>query len=206
MKAEIRSYLAASRYVQDQLIPFYSSQAGSLVFDRTEKLVKDLLPQYVRELEGLAEGADLDFKTIMMMNMSSPPGCLDVLDKGCTTLIVPGAEGKPRLLGHTEDGPPEARGKMYIMEVEIPGTEGEEGERFTALSYPGSLAGRALGVNHLQGFVWSMNSVTPAVQAAGLREYKDTLQTLRLTFYLARQFLTRTLAGRGRFSILLTPD
>ena len=61
---------------------------------------------------------------------------LDVLDKGCTTLIVPGPRG-PLVLGHTEDGPPEARGRMYVVEVEIPPSPEASGEKFTALCYPG---------------------------------------------------------------------
>ena len=52
-----------------------------------------------------------------------------VLDKGCTTLIVPDSEvaGKSKILGHTEDGPPEADQKMFLVEVDIPATESTEG-------------------------------------------------------------------------------
>ena len=173
MKTEINSYLNSSRYIQDQLIPFYSSQAGRMMFARTESVVREQLPHYVREVEGLAEGAGQDFKTMMMLNINFPSGGgKDIRDKGCSSLIVPaGDSDRPSVLGHTEDGPPEARGRMFIMEVEIPASQDSPGENFTALSYPGSLAGRALGVNHLQGFVWSMNSVSPATTTTGIREY-----------------------------------
>ena len=171
MKTEISSYLEASRYIQDQLIPFYSSQAGRMMFARTERVVREQLPHYVREVEGLAEGAGQDFKTMMMLNINFPSGGKDILDKGCSTLVVPAGDStRPSVLGHTEDGPPEARGRMFIMEVEIPASSESVGESFTALSYPGSLAGRAMGVNHLQGFVWSMNSVSPATTTTGIRE------------------------------------
>ena len=56
MKAEIVSYLESSRYLQEQLLPFYSSQAGRLVLEKTEKVVRQQLPLYVTELEGLAAG------------------------------------------------------------------------------------------------------------------------------------------------------
>ena len=171
MKTEISSYLETSQYIQDQLIPFYSSEAGRLMFSRTERVLKDQLPQYVREVEGLARGAGQDFRTMMMLNINFPSGGKDILDKGCTSLLVPaGASEQPRVLGHTEDGPPQARGKMFIMEVEIPAGEDSPGEFFTALSYPGSLAGRAMGVNHRQGLVWSMNSVSPTTTTTGIRE------------------------------------
>ena len=46
------------------------------------------------------------------------------------------------------------------------------GERFVALCYPGSLAGRALGFNLREGFAWSHNSVSPRQhRAAGIRKY-----------------------------------
>ena len=107
MKTEISSYLETSQYIQDQLIPFYSSEAGRLMFSRTERVLEDQLPQYVREVEGLARGAGQDFRTMMMLNINFPSGGKDILDKGCTSLLVPaGASGQPRVLGHTEDGPP----------------------------------------------------------------------------------------------------
>ena len=74
MKAEIVSYLESSRYLQEQLLPFYSSQAGRLVLEKTEKVVRQQLPLYVTELEGLAAGAGLDFNTIMMLNVNFPTG------------------------------------------------------------------------------------------------------------------------------------
>ena len=95
----------------------------------------------------------------------------DVLDKGCTTLTVPGTGG-PRVLGHTEDGPPEAEGRMYLVEVEIPASQESPGERFTGLCYPGSLVGRSLGINELTGVVWSMNSLTPVTHTSGIRELR----------------------------------
>ena len=94
-----------------------------------------------------------------------------VLDKGCTSLMVPDTRGQCRVMGHTEDGPPAAEDCMAMLEVAIPATEQLEAESFTALAYPGSLVGRALGFNNREGFAWSMNSTTPRSQAPGMREY-----------------------------------
>ena len=93
-----------------------------------------------------------------------------VLDKGCTTLMVPDSLGQCRVLGHTEDGPPEAEGCLAMLEVTIPATGQLHAESFTALSYPGSLVGRALGFNTREGFAWSMNSTTPRSHSPGMRE------------------------------------
>ena len=75
MKAEISSYIESSTYIREQVLPFYRSEAGRLVLDRTETLVRKVLPLYVRELEGLAAGAGLDFNTIMAINVNFPSGC-----------------------------------------------------------------------------------------------------------------------------------
>ena len=92
-----------------------------------------------------------------------------VLDKGCTTLLVPDKDGSCQILAHTEDGPFEAENNMYLVEVMIPGTEEYQEEHFIGLSYPGSLVGRAMGLNVKEGFVWSMNAVTPRVKHSGIR-------------------------------------
>ena len=59
---------------------------------------------------------------------------------------------------------------MFMLEAEIPGVGEMKAESFTALCYPGSLAGRALGFNTREGFAWSMNSTTPRCHSPGMRE------------------------------------
>ena len=56
-----------------------------------------------------------DMVTILMLSA--------VLDKGCTTLMVADSMARCQVLGHTEDGPPEAEDCMAMLEVTIPATE-----------------------------------------------------------------------------------
>jgi len=171
MKEKIHEYVESSAYMQNLMIPFYSTREGVMLFEKTERILKEKLPQYILEVEGIADGSGLPYKTIMMLNINCPSGSKGVLDKGCTTLIVPDSKvaGKSKILGHTEDGPPEADQKMFLVEVNIPATESTQAENFVGLSYPGSLVGRALGFNINEGFAWSMNAVTPKNHTAGIR-------------------------------------
>ena len=161
MKEKIHEYVESSAYMQNLMIPFYSTREGVMLFEKTERILKEKLPQYILEVEGIADGSGLPYKTIMMLNINCPSGnkgtnnskinndiakkneasiitqfckqfiwiSVGVLDKGCTTLIVPDSKvaGKSKILGHTEDGPPEADQKMFLVEVNIPATESTQG-------------------------------------------------------------------------------
>ena len=74
MKAEIESYIQRSVYVQEVMIPFYASKAGSQLYEKTLDTLRAECPQYLAELEGLAAGAELPFTTIMMLNINCPAG------------------------------------------------------------------------------------------------------------------------------------
>lgn len=74
MKTEIESYIQRSAYVQEVMIPFYASKAGAQLYEQTLTTLRTLCPQYLAELEGLAEGAEQPFNTIMMLNINCPAG------------------------------------------------------------------------------------------------------------------------------------
>ena len=92
-----------------------------------------------REVEGLAAGCELPVDTVMALNLNCPPeaggeaeggtgASASVLDKGCTTLLVPDPEAGCLLLAHTEDGPPGVEDKMCLVEVDIPASGGLPGD------------------------------------------------------------------------------
>ena len=120
-RCEIESYVKRSSYVQDVMLPFYTSTEGSLLLEQTlcilrytwheliitnricsEKVYissiyyskseylyimsflihescssyacRERCPQYLAEVEGLAAGSGLPFKTIIMLNINCPTG------------------------------------------------------------------------------------------------------------------------------------
>jgi len=176
MRHYISEYVSTLPLLNSVLLPYSNTPAGQAAYIHTETLLRQLLPQYVEEVEGLAAGAKQDFKAVFLLNLNCPKG---VSEKGCSTVMIP-REGKGPLLGHNEDGPPESRGRIFMVHVDIPPTVNTEGESFSALCYPGSLPGRCFGFTK-SGFVWSMNSTSPRMERSGI----------------PIQFLSRTLAGQG---------
>jgi len=176
MQHYIQDYVSSLPLLQEVLLPYSATEKGEKAYKAAEALLRQKLPQYVEEVEGLAAGAKLPFKSVFLLNMNCPKG---VTEKGCSTIIM-NRPGQGPILGHNEDGPPESSGRIFMVHVEIPPSDNLEGEYFTALCYPGSLPGRCFGFNR-KGFAWSMNSTSPKMERSGI----------------SIQFLSRTLAGQG---------
>ena len=111
-------------------------------------------PQYMREIDGIADGANLPFDEIFLWNCRGDLHDLDPTldDTGCTTVLLPGEAG---IIGHNEDGAAELAGLCFLCDVEP-----DDGPGFTAFCYPGMLPGHAFGVNRL-GLVQTINNVRP---------------------------------------------
>jgi len=176
MRHYIQEYVETLPLLQEVLLPFSETEEGMKAYKNAESLLRQKVPMYVEEVEGMAAGAKVPFKSVFLLNMNCPKGHTE---KGCSTIIIP-REGKGPIFGHNEDGPPESNGKIFMVHIEIPPSENWEGENFTALCYPGSLPGRCFGFTSA-GFAWSMNSTSPRMERSGI----------------PIQFLSRTLAGQG---------
>lgn len=140
---------------------------------RGSALVRDLLaaarsafPAYVRELEGMADGAGVDFDTLFLWNCrgdlrypaeAAPPRTLAALAEGCTTVMQPRghdpATPEAALIAHNEDGSEELDGHCFWVRVEREG-----GVPFSSFLYPGMLPGHTLAVNDA-GLVQTINNI-----------------------------------------------
>jgi len=116
MRHYISDYVSSLPLLNSVLLPYSSTPAGMAAYTQTENMLRQLLPQYVEEVEGLAAGAKQDFKSVFLLNLNCPKG---VSEKGCSTVIIP-RPGKAPLLGHNEDGPPESRDRIFMVHVNIP--------------------------------------------------------------------------------------
>ena len=74
MRKQINDFVSKSRSLQEVMIPFYNTREGEVLFEKTETLLRAQLPFLVREVEGMAAGADLPFKTLMLLNINMPKG------------------------------------------------------------------------------------------------------------------------------------
>jgi len=118
-------------------------------------------PQYMREIEGIADGAGLTVDEIFLWNCRGDLHDLDPTldDTGCTTVLLP---GKVATIGHNEDGAAELAGLCFLCDVEP-----DDGPGFTAFCYPGMLPGHAFGVNRL-GLIQTINNVRPRDLTVGV--------------------------------------
>ena len=123
MRHYISEYVSTLPLLNSVLLPYSTTPAGLAAYTHTEALLRQLLPQYVEEVEGLAAGAKQDFKAVFLLNLNCPKG---VSEKGCSTVMIP-REGKAPLLGHNEDGPPESKGRIFMVHVDIPPSDNTQG-------------------------------------------------------------------------------
>ena len=148
------------------LYDFSTSKDGRPIVDKMLAAARLHAGPAVEELEGWAAGAGMEFRELFVLNckseieafIDSRCGCA-----GCTTAAY--VHGDSLLVWHNEDGHKAYEGKMFLLDVEVPGAP-----RATALTYPGIMAGNAPWVN-AAGIVMTTNYIPSAKVHAGIPRY-----------------------------------
>ncbi|XP_019624203.1 PREDICTED: uncharacterized protein LOC109469888 [Branchiostoma belcheri] len=155
-KKQIQDVL--SRYEPfKEAISSLETPEGRRVYEGYLKAAKTAYPNYVEELEGMAEGADVPFEhmfivnyefEILLLNMKKKEEEKEGL-KGCTTVFLNYRDG-PRVLAHNEDGPAGEQGCLLVAHVEpysLPGGRTLPEENFVSYCYTCLLPGVAFSFN-----------------------------------------------------------
>ncbi|XP_033223085.1 uncharacterized protein LOC117176852 [Belonocnema kinseyi] len=182
----IQDYISNYRPLQESYLHVYETLEGKKVYNETLACVKEQFPQYVREIEGTADGAEVPFHELFLMHLDDIlPNVVEGTQGqqqpvGCTSIICnqPGQE----ILGHNEDALSETLNHWYLVDAHVI-EPGLREEKFTSLSYAGFLPGYTMGYNH-HGLVYSINTLS----AKTLRSAKTP-----------RYFITRALLGVENF-------
>ena len=136
-------------------------------------------PEYLREIEGIADGAGVDFHDIFLWNCRGDfPGGGDqqhAEDAGCTTVIIPARGDQPAIIAHNEDDQAELDGRCFVVRVR-PST----GIGYTSFYSPGLLPGHTFGVNEA-GLVQTINHIRPYDQQIGIPRHIITRAVLGST-------------------------
>ncbi len=136
---------------------------GTSYLGQLEAAARQAYPRFVRELEGMAAGAGVDFATLFLWNCrgdlysskDTTPAVADAFAGGCTTLMIPGdgAAGAPVVIAHNEDGAPEFADCRFWLRASP-----DDGRSFESYLYPGMLPGHAFAVNDA-GLVQTINNI-----------------------------------------------
>ncbi|XP_059618007.1 beta-alanyl-dopamine/carcinine hydrolase [Phlebotomus argentipes] len=188
----IREFLTLSEPLNNTYLPLYNTSEGRAVYNETLNSVRASFPQYIRELEGTADGAQVEFHKLFLLHMDdiTPKAVAgrNSVDQpiGCTSICVnqPGEE----LIAHNEDTLPEVMNFFYLVSAHIvcdepQGKHKVKEEKFTSLCYAGHLPGYTMGYNH-HGLIFTINTLSA-----------DTLHSGKTP----RHFITRALLSADNF-------
>ncbi|XP_014236027.1 uncharacterized protein LOC106658534 [Trichogramma pretiosum] len=179
----IGDFVERYRPLQDNYLGMYETSEGRRVYEETLACVREQYPQYVREIEGTADGSGVPFYKLFLMHLDDiVPNVADNGAQGndqpvgCSSIVCnqPGQE----ILGHNEDALAETLNHWYIVDAHVQEPDLPE-EKFTSLSYAGFLPGYTMGYNY-HGLVYCINTLS----AKTLRSGKTP-----------RYFMTRALLG-----------
>ena len=169
----------AIREIVPQLGRYQALQRDWAGSDRLDALLgaaRDAYPEYVREIEGIAAGADVDFAGLFLWNCRGDiPGGGDQQhpeDAGCTTVMLARQGDAPALIAHNEDDQAELDGHCMVVRVRP-----RAGLGFTSFYSPGLLPGHTFGVNDA-GLVQTINHVRPHDQTLGIPRHIVTRAVL----------------------------
>lgn len=168
--ALIKNFLQLSGPLNDTYLPLYNTDEGRKVYNATLESVKKSFPQYIRELEGTADGAQVEFHKLFLLHMDDIlPVAVEGRNSinqpiGCSTICV--NEPDCEILAHTEDALSEVLNHYYFVSAHIvsdspQGRYNVTEERFTSLCYAGHLPGYTMNYNH-HGMVFSINTLSAA--------------------------------------------
>lgn len=123
-------------------------------------------PEFLREIEGIADGAGADFEDVFLWNCRGdfPGGGTEshAHTAGCTTVMLPAEGDAPAVIAHNEDDQAELDGRCFMARVRP-----SYGIGFTSFYSPGLLPGHTFAVNDA-GLVQTINNIRPHDQKAGI--------------------------------------
>ncbi|ODM94332.1 hypothetical protein Ocin01_12347 [Orchesella cincta] len=186
----IHDFLRDLPFYNKAVLPFYQLPEGRRAYENVLQICKAQFPQYVKEIEGTADGAGIPFyKVGIILSIPKAKPADILLISVCLHIeqlfilhveeLMTASELNPPpltdlgctdiminkadgvVMGHTEDAFPECFGRTYIVQAEILDKEGNVIEQFSSVAYPGLLPGYTMGFNKF-GMVHSVNTVNPA--------------------------------------------
>jgi len=147
------------------LAPFRGSERLAQI----EASSRAAYPALMREVDGMAAGAEVAFEDIFLWNCRGDlPGVFAIAGaQGCTDVIIPGDAARclPAIIAHNEDDAPDLADACFLAMVR---PQGEPA--FMSFCSPGLLPGHTFAVN-AAGLVQTINHIRPRDQKAGIARH-----------------------------------
>ncbi len=112
-------------------------------------------PQYIQELEGYAEGAEVPFELLWARSLEDE--LWGMRAEKCTSVVT----NRGKLIGHSEDWLPDSQDGLWILKKTIGGLT------ILELYYQHTLGGQAVSINS-RGFVQLVNTLWPRDRQLGI--------------------------------------
>ena len=159
---QIHRSLDTYPFLQERVLPYHRTPEGQVRYRQFLELHQIRYPDYLAELEGIAQGSGRPFEDLFLTNLRGEyrTSFQDAEVWGCSDCAL--VTDDVALIGHNEDGSPTFRGNMYVVHARVEGKPA-----FTALSYPGFLCGHAFGFN-AEGICFSVDHVQPRNGGVGV--------------------------------------
>ena len=142
------------------------SWRGSDRLAAIEATSRAAFPDFMREIDGIAEGADAPFEDVFLWNCRGDmPGDKGFTGaQGCTDIMIPGDPdgGLSAIIGHNEDDAADLADHCFIVSAKP-----EHGVAFTSFCGPGLLPGHTFGLNE-KGVVQTINHIRPHDHQIGI--------------------------------------
>jgi hypothetical protein len=160
-RAEIIRTLDGHDDLNTRFMPYSRTPDGRERYQHLVAPHRNRFPEYISELEGMAEGAAVPFEKLFLINLRGEfqRYTADGDGGGCSTcsLVSP----KTVTFGNNEDGLALYRAQTYLVRARP-----QDKPVFTAFSYPGFLPGNAFGFNDA-GICFAANNVQPCRSIRG---------------------------------------
>jgi predicted choloylglycine hydrolase len=162
---QIHCSLDAYHFLQERMLPYHHTPEGQARYRRLLELHQLRYPDYLAELEGIAQGSRRPFEDLFLTNLRGEYGTFlrGAEVQGCSDCAL--LTDDVALIGHNEDGSPAFQGNLYTVHAKVEGKLA-----FTALSYPGFLCGNAFGFN-AAGICFSVDHVQPRNGQVGVARH-----------------------------------
>ncbi|KAL5003932.1 hypothetical protein ScPMuIL_017388 [Solemya velum] len=182
-RAHIQRALREYEYIRERVEPFVTS-SGKGVYEKFVETISEFYPQYMEELNGIADGAQVPLMQIMLINLEpeisailgdGPPTVAESTQdgrvfgtSGCTDIYIDRQdEDGFKGIVHSEDVAPVFVNTGLLINATINSTR-YPAEKFTAFTVAGFLPGGMYGFN-ANGLIHTGNAIFPKdIQRAGI--------------------------------------